>query len=185
MYACKFVGREVFSCRTQLSEHCVSQMNDNSFPNVKDLSMCVATFIKKGIWESRRNFYMKRPRQLCMHRWCLTVPYSQAGWLVQPRCHNNIDVLGWSWLTLDSWERISNWLHPFVLTYLRRQEIVRRQRKGNNSDIYKHNYMHIYISNDSFCFYLFVCLFGCILFYFILFCLFSKERRLFLLHQVF
>lgn len=79
-------------------------------------------WLLEGIWEKkpkswdRRNFYMTRSGQICVHRWWLTVPYSQAGLLVQPQCHDNIDVLDWRWLTLDSWEQASNRSHPFVLT---------------------------------------------------------------------
>lgn len=67
---------------------------------------------------------MKRTRERCVHRWWLTVPYSQAGLLVQPQCHDNIEVLDWSGLTLDSWEQTGNWSHPFVLTYLKRVGIL-------------------------------------------------------------
>lgn len=76
-------------------------------------------FKGKKIWH-RRNFYMKRTQQICVHRWWLTVPYSQAGLLVQPQCHDNIDVLDWSWVMFDSWGWIDNWSHTFMLTYLKR-----------------------------------------------------------------
>lgn len=91
-------------------------------------------FKGKKIWQ-RRHFYRKRTRQICVHRWWVTVPYSQAGLLVQPQCHDNIDVLDQSWLTLDSGEGIGIWSHRFVPTYLQRAGNCRWEDWGKEETI--------------------------------------------------
>lgn len=88
----------------------------------------------KNLWD-RRNFFMRRTRQICVHRWWLTVPYSLEGLLVQPQCHVNIDMLDLSWLLLDSWEWISNWSHPFVPSYLKREENCMWENRGKEAII--------------------------------------------------